>query len=185
VEEEVFSELSSKMQKAVIGLSQQLLTIRTGRATPALVKNIQTEYHGALVPIEQIASIATPEANLITIRPWEISSIRNIEKAILKADIGLNPSNDGTVVRIIIPRLSEERRIELAKLVAKRVEERRIVLRNIRRDAVAKFRESEKNKEISQDLLRNIIKKIDDICDGFIEQVDKIGQDKEKEIKEV
>ncbi len=185
MEEEVFTELSSKMKKAVSGLARQLLTIRTGRATPALVKDIQTEYHGVLVPMEQIASISAPEANLLTIRPWERSSMRNIEKAILKDDIGLNPSNDGTVVRVIIPHLSEERRIELAKLVAKRVEERRIVLRNIRRDAVARFREFEKNKEISQDQLRNIIKKIDDICDSFIEQVDKIGLDKEKEIKEV
>jgi ribosome recycling factor len=185
VEEEVLAEFGSKMQKAVTGLVQQLVTIRTGRATPALVKSIQTEYHGALVPIEQIASITVPEPNLISIRPWERSSIKSIEKAILKDDIGLNPSNDGTVVRVIIPPLSEERRIELAKLVAKRVEERRVVLRNIRRDIVTKFRELEKEKEISQDQLRNIIKKIDDICDTFIEQVDKIGLEKEKEIKEV
>lgn len=185
MEEEVFTEFGSKMQKAVNGLVQQLVTIRTGRASPALVKNIQSEYHGTLVPIEQIASITVPEPNLITIRPWDRSSIKSIEKAILKDDIGLNPSNDGTVVRVIIPPLSEERRIELAKLVSKRVEERRVVLRNIRRDMVTKFRELEKEKEISQDQLRLITKKIDEVCDGFIEKVDQIGLEKEKEIREV
>lgn len=173
------------MEKTVSGLARQLLTIRTGRASPSLIENIQAEYHGALSPIQQIASISVSEGNLIVIRPWDRGSIRAIEKAILKADIGLNPSNDGTVVRIIIPHLSAERRDELAKLVSKRVEERRIVLRNERRVAVAKLREQEKNKEISQDQLLHYTKKIDNICTSFIDQVNKIGLDKEKEIKEL
>ena len=183
--EEVFTETKYKMEKTVSGLARQLLTIRTGRATPALVENIQAEYHGALIPIQQFASISVSEANLIVIRPWDRGSIRAIEKAILKADIGLNPSNDGSVVRIIIPHLSAERRAELAKLVAKRVEERRIVLRNERRTTVAKLREQEKKKEISQDKLMHHTKRIDDICASFIDQVNKIGLDKEKEIKEL
>jgi len=183
--EEVLTEIKSKMEMTVNGLAKQLLTIRTGRATPALVENIQAEYHGAVVPIQQISSISVSEANLIVIRPWDRTSIKAIEKGILKADIGLNPSNDGTVVRIIIPHLSSERRIELAKLVAKRTEERRIALRNERRTAVTKLREQEKNKEISQDQLTFYSKKIDNLCTGFIDQVDKIGLDKEKEIKEL
>ena len=183
--EEVVTEIKTKMEMTVSGLSTQLLTIRTGRASPALVENIQAEYHGALVPMQQIASISVSEANLIVIIPWDRASIRAIEKGILKADIGLNPSNDGTVVRIIIPHLSSERRTELAKLVAKRTEERRITLRNERRTAVSKLREQEKNKEISQDELALYSKKVDSLCAGFIEQVDKIGLDKEKEIKEL
>lgn len=183
--EEVLTEIKNKMEMTVSGLGKQLLTIRTGRATPALVENIQVEYHGVLVPMQQIASISVSEANLIVIRPWERAAIKAIEKGILKADIGLNPSNDGTAVRIIIPHLSSERRIELAKLVAKRAEERRITLRNERRTAVTKLREQEKNKEISQDQLMFYTKKIDNLCASFIEQVDKIGLDKEKEIKEL
>ena len=183
--ESIIGEIQGKMEKTVSGLSTQLLTIRTGRASPALIENIQVEYHEVMTPIQQIASIVVSESNLLVIRPWERGSIREIEKAILKADIGLNPSNDGTVVRVIIPHLSAERRVELAKLVSKRVEERHITLRNERRAAVAKLREQEKNKEISQDQMVHYTKVIDSLCAGFIDQVDKIGLDKEKEIKEL
>jgi len=183
--EDILTEIKSKMEMTVSGLAKQLVTIRTGRATPALVENIVVEYHGTIVPLQQIASISVSEANLIVIRPWDRTSIRAIEKGIIKADIGLNPSNDGTVVRIIIPHLSSERRIELAKLVAKRVEERRIAIRNERRTAITKLREQEKIKEISQDQLKHYSKNIDDLCARYIEQADKIGLDKEKEIKEL
>jgi ribosome recycling factor len=185
MENEVLDELHSKMQKAVAGFAQQLSTIRTGRANPSLVKNIQVEYHGAQVPLEQIAAIAAPEANLIVIRPWENGIIRNIEKAILKDDIGLNPSNDGSVVRVIIPKLSDERRSELAKLVAKRVEERRVSLRNMRRETVNRIREMEKNKEISQDQLKRLIRITDELCEEFIDKANVLGLEKEKEIKEI
>ncbi len=183
--EEVITEIKYKMEKTVSGLATQLLTIRTGRATPALVENIQADYHGSMIPIQQIASISVSETNLIVIRPWERGSIKSIEKSILKADIGLNPSNDGSVVRIIIPHLSAERRVELAKLVSKRVEERRIVIRNERRTAVTKLREQEKTKDISKDQLMHYTKVTDGLCNAFIEQIDKIGLDKEKEIKEL
>jgi ribosome recycling factor len=183
--DEVFSELNSRMQKAVDGLARELTTIRTGRAATALVDNIMVDYHGAVAPLRQIASIFTPEANLITIQPWDRTLLRDIEKGILKADIGLNPQNDGSIIRLIIPPLSEERRRDLAKLVSRRVEERRVVLRNIRRDAIGKLREMEKNKEISQDELQNSNKQIDRLTNSFIDKVDKIGQDKEKEIQEV
>ncbi len=182
---EVFVELSSEMQKGADGLARDLATIRSGRASPALVESILVDYQGATVPIRQIASISIPEANLIVIQPWERSSLRNIEKAILKANVGLNPSNDSNVVRIVIPSLSEERRAELAKLVAKRVEERRVVLRNIRRDGIGELRQMEKGKQISQDELTNAIKKVDEISDTFIDKVNEIGQNKEKEIKEL
>ena len=183
--DEVFSELNSRMQKAVDGLARELTTIRTGRAATALVDNIMVDYHGAVAPLRQIASIFTPEANLITIQPWDRTLLRDIEKGILKADIGLNPQNDGSIIRLIIPPLSEERRRDLAKLVSKKVEERRVVLRNIRRDAIGKLREMEKNKEISLDELQNSNKQIDRLTNSFIDKVDKIGQDKEKEIQEV
>ncbi len=182
---EVFIELNSKMQKAVDALARELTTIRTGRANPALVENITVDYHGALVPMQQIATISTPEVNLIVIQPWERASLRNIEKAILKADIGLNPLNDGNIIRVVIPPLSEERRIKLARSVSKKVEERRIVLRNIRRDSIGKLREMEKNKEISQDELKNAIKQVDEVSSSFIDKANDIGQNKEKEIKEI
>lgn len=183
--DEVFSELNTRMQKAADGLARELVTIRTGRAIPALLDNIMVDYHGAVTPLRQIASIFAPEANLITVQPWDRTLLRDIERAILKADIGLNPLNDGTIIRVIIPPLSEERRTELARLVSKRVEERRVVVRNIRRDAIGKLREMEKNKEISQDQLQINTKQIDKLTDSFIEKVNEIGQNKEKEIKEV
>lgn len=182
--EEVLLELNSRMQKTIDGLARDLAIIRTGRATPALVENIMVDYHGVLTPLRQLASISTPEANLIVIQPWDRASLGSIDKAILKSDIGLNPTNDGNVIRVIIPPLSEERRIELAKLVSKRVEERRVMLRNIRRDSMEKLREMEKEKEISQDRLKNAITQIQEITDSFINKVNKMGQDKEKEIKE-
>jgi ribosome recycling factor len=183
--EEVLLELNSRMQKTVDGLARELATIRTGRATPALVENIMVDYHGVPTPLRQLASISTPEANLIAIQPWDRASLGSIDRAIRKSDIGLNPTNDGNIIRVIIPPLSEERRIELAKLVSKRVEERRVILRNIRRGGMEKLREMEKEKEISQDQLKNAIIQIQEITDGFINKVNKVGQDKEKEIKEV
>ncbi|MCD6599038.1 MAG: ribosome recycling factor [Dehalococcoidia bacterium] len=183
--EEVLVDLNSKMQKSVDGLAQELTTIRTGRANPALIENIAVDYHGTPVPIQQIASLSTPEANLIIIQPWDRTSVHNIEKAILKADIGLNPTSDGNVIRVVIPPLSEERRIKLAKSVARKVEERRVALRNIRRDSIAKLKELEKNKEISQDELKINIKKVDGLSDAFIDKANSIGLNKEREIKEI
>ena len=182
---EALNELKSRMQKAADGLVKELAAIRTGRATPVLLDNIVVDYHGTLVPLQQIATISVPEANLIIIQPWDRAAIQGIQKAILTSGIGLNPSNDGNVVRVTIPPLSEERRIELAKLVAKKVEERRVALRNIRREGVAKLREMERDKEISRDDLEINAKQIDKLTDIFMEQVNGIGRDKEREIKEV
>ena len=183
--DEILLELNSRMQKTVDSLVRELSTIRTGRATPALVENIMVDYHGAATPLRQTATISIPEANLIIIQPWDRTSLRSIERAILKADIGLNPLNDGNVIRVVIPPLSEERRTELAKLVSKRIEERRVVLRNIRRDGIEKLRDMEKNKEISQDELKSAMKRVQEISDDFIGKATTIGQDKEREVMEV
>jgi ribosome recycling factor len=183
--DELLTELNSRMQKAIDGLARELATIRLGRATPALLDNIMVDYHGTSTPLRQIAGISIPEANLIVVQPWDRASLRDIEKAILTADIGLNPANDGNIIRVLIPPLSEERRIELAKLVSKRVEERRIAIRNIRRDGIEKLRELERNKEISQDELKNNAKKIEQLTEAFVDKASEVGRSKEREIQEI
>ena len=183
--DELLTELNSRMQKAIDGLARELAAIRLGRATPALLDNIMVDYHGTSTPLRQIAGMSIPEANLIVIQPWDRASLRDIEKAILTADIGLNPANDGNIIRVLIPPLSEERRKELAKLVSKRVEERRIAIRNIRRDGIEKLRELERNKEISQDELKNNAKKIEQLTEASVDKVSEVGRSKEREIQEI
>jgi len=183
--DELLTELNSRMQKAIDGLARELAAIRAGRATPALLDNIVVDYHGSPVPLYQLATMSIPEANLIIIQPWDRTSLRDIERAILTANIGLNPMNDGNVIRVVIPPLSEERRNELSKLVSKRVEERRIAIRNIRRDGIEKLRSMEKNKEISEDELKNNTKKIDQLTEACVDRVSELGQSKEREIREI
>jgi len=183
--DELLAELNSRMQKAVDGLARELATIRAGRATPALLDNVTVEYHGSPVPLFQMATMSTPEANLIVIQPWDRSSLRDIERAILAANIGLNPANDGNLIRVVIPPLSEERRIELVKLVSRKVEERRIAIRNIRRDGIDKLREMERAKEISQDDLKSNTKKIDQLTEASVDKVNELGEVKEREIREI
>jgi ribosome recycling factor len=183
--DEVIAELNSRMEKGVDGLARELATIRAGRATPALLDNVVVDYHGTSVPLYQLATVSVPEANLMVVQPWDRTSLRDIERAILAANIGLNPANDGNVIRMVIPPLSEERRDELVKLVSKRVEERRIAIRNIRRDGIEKLREMEKNKEISQDELRSNTKKIDQLTETCVNRVTELGQEKEREIREI
>jgi ribosome recycling factor len=183
--DELFAELNSRMQKAVDGLAKELATIRAGRASPALLDNIVVDYQGTTLPLHQLATLSVPEANLIIIQPWDRTSLRDIERAILTANIGLNPANDGNIIRVIIPPLSEERRKELVKFVSKKVEERRIALRNIRRDGIEKLREMEKNREISEDELKNNTRKIDQLTETCVEKVTELGQRKEHEIREI
>jgi ribosome recycling factor len=183
--DELFTELHSRMQKAIDGLARELATIRAGRATPALLDNVTVDYQGTSVPLYQLATISIPEISLIVVQPWDRTSLRDIERAILAANIGLNPANDGSVIRVVIPPLSEERRKELVKLVSKKVEERRIAIRNIRRDGIDKLRELERNKEISEDELKNNTKKIDQLTEASVERVSELGQNKEKEIQEI
>jgi len=183
--EQILSDVTNKMQKATDALTRDLATIRTGRATPALVENIKVDYHGVPTPINQIASISIPEAKMIVIQPWDRTSIRSIEKAILISELGFNPTSDSNVIRINIPPLTEERRKELTKLVHKRLEETRVTLRNMRREGIEKFRELEKNKEISQDQHKRAAEQVQKLTDSFIQQVNQIGQNKEAEIMEV
>jgi ribosome recycling factor len=183
--DELFSELNSRMQKAIDGLARELATIRAGRATPALLDNVMVDYQGTTLPLQQLATVSVPDANLIMIQPWDRASLRNIEKAILAANIGLNPASDGNLIRVVIPPLSEERRKELVKFVSKKVEERRIAIRNIRRDGIEKLRELEKNKEISEDELKSNSKKIDQLTEASVDRVSELGEGKEKEILEI
>jgi ribosome recycling factor len=178
-------DTDAKMQKAVNVLTQELSTIRTGRAAPALVEHIKVDYHGVPTPLNQVASISIPEAKMILIQPWDRSSIRNIEKAILKSDLGLNPTSDSNFVRIVSPTLTEERRKDLIKAVHKRLEETKIALRNIRRDSIDSLRKAEKSKEISQDQCTRATEQLQKLIDSFIEKVNKIGQDKETEVMEI
>lgn len=183
--EQILTDINGKMQKADDALKRDLAGIRTGRASPGLVEHIKADYHGVLTPINQMASISVPEAKMILIQPWDRNSIRNIEKAILTSDLGLNPTSDSNVIRIPIPPLTEERRKELTKTVHKRLEEARIELRNIRRDGIEKLRQAEKSKEISQDQYTRASEQLQKITDNFIDKVNDTGQAKEKEIMEV
>jgi len=173
------------MQASVRGLGTDLATLRTGRATPALIEHIKVEYAGVPTPLNQIAGISVPEARLLVIQPWDKGSIRSIEKAVLKSDLGLNPSSDGNVIRISIPQLSEERRQELIKVVRKRIEERKIVVRNLRHEVMNELKGLEKNKEISQDEHKRTLNQLQKLTDAFIADIELIGRDKEVELLEV
>ncbi len=181
----IFSKTELKMKNLVKGFKEDLATLRTGRASPALVEHIKVEYAGVPTPLNQLASITAPEAGLLVIQSWDKGSIINIEKAILKSELGLNPSNDGSVIRIKIPPLSEERRQEMIKIVHRRIEERRVVVRNLRHETIAELKKLEKDKEISQDELRRAQDQLQKLTDAHIAEIELIGKDKEKELMEV
>jgi ribosome recycling factor len=183
--DQVLSATKSKMGKTIEALKRELATIRTGRATPAIVDHVRVDYHGTPTPLNQLATISAPETRLLLIQPWDRNALASIEKALLKADLGLNPANDGNLIRIRIPELSEERRRELVRLVRKRAEEGRVALRNVRRSALDEIRELERNKEISQDEQKRAQEKLQELTDSFIEDVDRAAKDKEAELLEV
>jgi ribosome recycling factor len=174
-----------KMKKTVDGLKMDVATIRTGHATPGLVEHLRIDYAGVPTALNQVASISAPEASLLVIQPWDKSVIRNIERAITTSDLGLNPVNDGNVIRISIPPLSEERRQELIRVVRKRVEERRVAIRNLRREAMDELKEAERDKEISQDDHKRLSNQLQKLTDSFIADAEQIGQKKETELLEV
>ena len=182
---DILLNIEKKMRHSVAGLEEDLATIRTGHATPALIEHIKVEYAGVPTPLNQIAGITAPEARLLVIQPWDKGSTRSIEKAILKSDLGLNPSSDGNVIRIAIPQLSEERRQELIRAVRKRVEERKIIVRNLRHEVISEMKVLEKNKEISQDEHKRALNQLQKITDGFVAEIDEIGRNKEVELMEV
>jgi ribosome recycling factor len=175
----------NKMQKTVQVLKREMETIRSGRATSALVDQITVEAYGANTPLSQLASISVPEARLLLIQPWDRSIVGNVQKAIQKSDLGLNPMSDGEVIRLVIPPPTEERRKELVKVVHKRVEDAKIAVRNVRRDALEELRKLEKDKEVSRDDNMRATDKLQKLTDRFIAEVSKVGADKESEIMEV
>lgn len=179
---DLLANAESRMHKTIEALNRELATVRTGRANPALVEHVKVDYHGVLTPLKQVASIVAPEPRLLVIQPWERQVLPNIEKAILKSDLSLNPSNDGNVIRLVIPELTEERRTQLVKTVHKVVEDHRIVVRNIRRDALEKMRALKANKEISEDENKRSQNRLQQITDGIIAQIDQIAKDKEAEL---
>lgn len=182
---DVLTEADNKMVKAIDTVKKELAGIRTGRARTGLVEHIRVDYHGVPTPLNQIAGISAPEARLLVIQPWDRQSLSSIEKAIMKSDLGLTPSSDGNVIRLVIPQLTEERRKELVKVVRRRVEEGRVAVRNVRREALEQLRELERNKEISEDERERASEQLQKLTDSFMVQVDQSGQDKEAELLEV
>lgn len=182
---QVISNSKSKMEKAISAYTRELATIRAGRANAALLDKVFVDYYGASTPINQLAGVSVPEARLLVIQPYDKTILGEIEKAILKSDLGLNPTNDGSVIRIAIPALTEERRKELVKVVKKEAEEAKIAIRNIRRDGNEDLKKLEKNGEITEDDLRGYSDDIQKMTDQHISKIDDITKDKEKEILEV
>ncbi|MBC8419531.1 MAG: ribosome recycling factor [Proteobacteria bacterium] len=184
MKDDILSDLRQKMKKTAGALEKEFKRIRTGRASTALLEGIKVECYDTHMPIEQVASISVPESRLITIQPWDQSIIGDIEKGILKSELGLTPINDGKIIRISIPPLTEERRKELAKLARKMAEENKISIRNLRREANEMFKELKNEKEISEDELYKSQDDVQKITDEFIQEIDEITARKEKEIIE-
>jgi ribosome recycling factor len=182
---QVLANTKDKMEKAVASLSRELASVRAGRASANLLDKISVDYYGAPTPVNQLASISIPEARLLVIQPYDKTVLGDIEKAILKSDLGLTPSNDGSLIRLSIPALTEERRKELVKLVKKYAEEAKVAVRNIRRDGNDDLKKLEKNGEITEDELRGNTENVQKLTDEYIVKVDNVAKDKEKEIMEV
>lgn len=181
---EVETNARSRMEKALADLQGEMAQFRTGRASVNLLDSIRVDYYGSPVPLNQVAQLHVPEPAMITVQPWDTSMIREIEKAIRQSDLGLNPSNDGKIVRIPIPPLTEERRRDLAKKLSHFTEERRVTLRNIRRDANDQLKKLTKDKLISDDEERHALDSVQKLTDGQIAKLDQIAKTKEKEILE-
>lgn len=181
----ILQNTDNKMKASTEALKRDLATIRTGRASPALIEHLKVDYAGVPTPLNQIASISAPEPRLLVIQPWDRGSINSIEKAVLKSELGLHPNSDGNVIRLNIPPLSEERRHELIKVVWRRVEERKVIIRNLRHEAVNELKKLEKDKEISQDEFKRSMDQLQKITDIFIAETGEIGRSKETELLEV
>lgn len=180
-----YKEIENKMTKATNVLKEQLAGLRAGRANTAILDRITIDYYGVPTPVNQLGSVSVPEARVIVIQPWDAKILKDIEKAIQKADIGINPNNDGKVIRLIFPVLTEERRKELTKSVKKFGEDAKIAVRAVRREAIERFKQQKKSSEITEDDLKVAQEDIQEITDKFIEDIDKIIEKKEKEIMEV
>ena len=180
--ETLLAKTKERMEKCLDSLERDYKTIRAGRANPSVLDKITVDYYGCPTPLNQMAAISVPEPKMIMIQPWDASTLRSIEKAINTSDIGINPSNDGKVIRLIFPPLTEERRKELVKDVAKRAEEAKVAIRNVRRDAMDDLKKLKKNNEITEDDQKNGEKKLQDITDSYVKQTDDMEKKKEQEI---
>lgn len=181
----IFNEAKDKMHKVAENLQRNLGQIRAGRANASLLDRVQVTYYGVPTPLNQMASITIPEARVLMITPFDKSMVQEVEKALLASDLGITPTSDGNVIRLVIPQLTEERRKELAKEVKKEAEQAKVAIRNIRRDAIDEYKKQQKNSEITEDDLRSAEKDIQDLTDESIKELDKIASDKEKELLEV
>lgn len=182
---DVEREARGRMEAAIESLRSDLAAIRTGRAAPALLDKVRVDYYGNPTPLQQVAGISVPEPNQLLIRPWERNMLGPIQKAILASDLGLTPNNDGQVIRLIIPALTEDRRRDLVKQVQRRVEEGRVAVRNVRRDAVNDVKDLENEKEITEDDFYEARDRLQKLTDDYIKRLDEVGRDKEQEILQV
>ena len=180
--EKVFAMVEEKMGKTVSVHRAEFASIRAGRANSAVLDKIKVDYYGTPTPINQMAAVSVAEARILTIQPWDVSTLHPIEKAIQASDIGINPQNDGRIIRLVFPQLTEERRKELCKDVKKLAEDSRIAVRSIRRDGIDKVKKMEKASEITEDDLKIAEKKLQDLTDKYIKEIDKLADEKEKEI---
>lgn len=180
--ENVKKDAKSRMEKAVEVLRADLLKLRTGKATPALLDSVSVDYYGSAMPVKQVANVSAPEPRLLVIQPWEKNMLGEIEKAILKSDLGLNPTNDGIVIRIPIPQLTEERRRDLVKVAKKNAEDSKVAIRNIRRDANDRLKGAQKNGDISEDNMHDAQDDVQKLTDEYVKKIDDIAALKEKEI---
>ena len=180
-----YPQVEEKMNKRVEGFNGELKTIRAGRANAQVLDKVAIDYYGTLTPVAQVGSISSPEPRMLVIQPWDVSVLKEIEKAILKSELGVTPQNDGKVIRLAFPPLTEERRKELVKTVKKYSEEAKVQVRNVRRDAMDDYKAQKKNGEVTEDELKIIEKDIQNLTDKYIKEIDEITQAKEKEILEV
>lgn len=181
----VMKETEEKMKKTLTRLEKDLAAIRAGRANPAVLDKVVVDYYGAPTPIQQMAAVSVAEARILVIQPWDMSSLKSIEKAILASDIGITPTNDGKVLRLAFPQLTEDRRKELCKTIKKYGEEAKVAVRNVRRDAMDKLKSMKKNSELTEDDVKNGEKDIQKLTDRYCDDVDKTIADKEKEIMSI
>lgn len=183
--DDVLNTAEHKMQRAIEVLSTDLGSVRTGRATPALLDRVQVDYYGSPTAVNAVANVSAPEPRMIVIQPWDRSMLAVIEKAILKSDLGINPTNDGIVIRLVLPQLTEDRRKDLVKQVHHRAEEARVAVRNCRRDAMEQLKKADKDGEVSKEEARRAEEKLQKLTDQFVHRVDDVSKKKEAEVMEV
>ncbi len=182
---ELINATKEKMQKSLNALGNEFAGIRAGRANPAVLDKVTADYYGSPTPINQMAAISVAEARILVVQPWDKSMLKTIEKAIMASDVGITPTNDGSVLRLVFPQLTEERRKDLCKTIRKYGEESKVAVRSIRRDAMEKFKAKKKNSEITEDDLKDCEKKVQDLTDKFCGEIDKAVAEKEKEIMSI